>query len=152
MQDPRYVSLLEDFCRLCNAKEKDVAAIKETGIVSLDGVAFTLVPFGEMNLATLFIVCELGPLGGADENQTYKRMLEINFYLIYQYGPQMAISPENGRPLLITRVPLEDVNAKSLLEGLRGSVQLAKQWQSGKLTINSTAFRNMQAAEALGEM
>ena len=132
MSEEKYSSLVDDFCKLL--PDTDAKQLKETGSMSVEGIEVTFVYMHDLIPGVLYVTCDLGLLANADEKTCYQKMLEINFFLIHQLGPQMAIHPETGEPLLITRIPLDGFDAKSLLQVLQITIRMIKDWRSGSVS------------------
>lgn len=125
----QFLSLIDDFCRLCNVP--DPAAVRETGAVLVEGIRFTLVHM-ELNAEAVYAICELGPLGKADEKECYRRMLHMNFFLSYRADPIMALDPETDAVLMISRLPLEGMTPELLRSALGATAKMAHDWRNGK--------------------
>ncbi|HVK54549.1 MAG TPA: CesT family type III secretion system chaperone [Burkholderiales bacterium] len=130
MSEAKYSSLLDAFCQLCEGV--DPTAVHDTGAIFVDGIHFTLMHLGEADPETLYVICELGPLGKADEKTCHRQLLEINFSMAYQAGPHLALDPDSGTPVMISRFPLDALTPESLLDGLGATAKMAQRWQSGE--------------------
>ena len=137
MANARFLALLDELSKQCGAAE--AGTLRETGLLSIDDINFTLTHVDEFNPDVLFVLCELGPMADADETECYRRMLQMNFFLSYQVGPQMVLDPQTNAPLLISRLALNELTAENMLAGMRESARLAQRWRSGELFTNPFA-------------
>lgn len=133
MANNYYDSLMSDFCRLYAGEAAE--AVLETGTICIDGVNFSFVYADDIDPHTFCVICDLGPLGNVDEKTSDRRMLEINFLLSFQGGVQMAVNPDDGMAVSITRLPIEELSAHLLMDGMRSAGEFAKQWQSGEFKV-----------------
>ena len=130
MSTELYNALIENFSKSLTPEQAPI--FRETGSFSYEGINFSLVYSNVLSPDVIYLMCDLGPLGKVDELACYRHMLEVNFLFIYQSGPQMAINPDTGIPVFISRLPLQDLSVELLMLGISGTVQFAQQWKTGE--------------------
>ena len=130
MSSELYAALVDSFCGFLAPEA--AATFRETGNFSVEEINFTLIYTGNLSPDFVYLMCELGPLGKVDEITCYRHMLGVNFLFMYQSGPQLAIHPETGMQVFISRLPFEGLTAEIFMMGLNGTIQFAKQWKSGE--------------------
>ncbi|HVK54243.1 MAG TPA: CesT family type III secretion system chaperone [Burkholderiales bacterium] len=134
----QFLALLDEFCRLCNVP--DPAAVRETGAVLVDDIPFTLVYNEKLNVDEMYILCELGPLGKADEKECYQRMLHMNYLMSYRADPIMALDPRTNAVMMISRLPFDGMTAELLRTAVGATAKVAHDWRDGKMFDEAAEF------------
>lgn len=139
MNNPKYESLLREFCEVVNVKEVD--ALLETGHLRIDDCDLALMHDEQLDAEAIFVYVDFGELP-ADKKKvdSYRSMLQANYFIGSPHDGQLSIQPETGRAVLAARVVMSRVDdGNEFAEILSGYVEQAEQWRDSAKEKESAA-------------
>jgi len=128
MSKERFIKLLEEFCAL--TKIDKPGFVLQDGIVTVNGVTFSLRHEEEADADLLFLYTDFGKLPAKQELEVCKALMEANLFLFatkQQFS--FAISPNTKNATLACRISLKDLTSERLRTLLIDLSAKARAWR-----------------------
>jgi len=123
-----YRQLIDQICELTMLP--DPASLYEMASISVRGINFSLLPQENAGGGNVQIYCGFGPLPKQQREPVLLRLLETNLHLCTGPGsPALSYNSETSQVVLVCVLPLELLEAQTLLDMLGALADMAKQWQ-----------------------
>jgi len=124
-----YRQLIDQICELTMLP--DPASLYEMASISVRGISFSLLYNEKGDSGEVQIYCGFGPLPKHEREPVLLRLLETNLHLCTGPGsPALSYNSETSQVILVCVLPLEVLEAQTLLDMLGALAEMAKQWQS----------------------
>ncbi len=111
---------------------------------SLDEIDFVIAYLPNVDFFNVFVQCRFGSFPSHKAAPILQRLLTINALVVFQNPGGFAIDQTSEEVLLIYKVPIEVVQAESLLQSIESCAAQARRWR--ETYFLETSFKEDDAA------
>lgn len=142
--NPKYETLIEDFCALVNLD--DAQHIVQGGAIEVNGVVFSFIHNPAIDMGLLFLYTDFGPPPLEYQAAVYGELLKHNFMHFAGKGPAFTISPFTGHVVHVEHFPIETTVPQLLASTMAYMADQAKDWKATRFLSGPNALKPARAA------